>query len=65
MKAIVIDGYGGLDRLRLDERPDPVPGPGEVQINVRAGLGQSGQLEGPQGGAAAVLVAAIPVHPRR
>ncbi len=36
MKAIVIDGYGGLDRLRLDERPDPVPGPGEVLINVRA-----------------------------
>ena len=36
MKTIVIDGYGGLDRLRLDERPDPVPGPGELQINVRA-----------------------------
>ena len=36
MKAIVIDGYGGIDRLRLDERPDPVPGPGEVLINVRA-----------------------------
>jgi NADPH:quinone reductase-like Zn-dependent oxidoreductase len=36
MKAIVIDGYGGADRLRLEERPDPVPGAGEVLINVRA-----------------------------
>lgn len=36
MKAIVIDGYGGSDRLRLDERPDPVPGPGELLIQVKA-----------------------------
>ena len=36
MKAIVIDGYGGADRLRLDERPDPAPGAGEVLIDVRA-----------------------------
>jgi NADPH:quinone reductase-like Zn-dependent oxidoreductase len=36
MKAIVIDGYGGADRLRLDERPDPTPGAGEVLVNVRA-----------------------------
>lgn len=36
MRAIVIDGYGGADRLRLDERPDPVPGPGELLVNVRA-----------------------------
>jgi NADPH:quinone reductase-like Zn-dependent oxidoreductase len=36
MKAIVIDGYGGSDRLRLDERPDPVPGSGEVLVEVRA-----------------------------
>jgi NADPH:quinone reductase-like Zn-dependent oxidoreductase len=36
MRAIVMDGYGGGDRLRLAERPDPAPGPGEVLINVRA-----------------------------
>ena len=36
MKAIVIEGYGGIDRLRLDERPDPTPGPGELLIDVRA-----------------------------
>src|SRR5262249_20705137 len=36
MKAIVIDGYGGADRLRPEERPDPAPGAGEILINVRA-----------------------------
>jgi NADPH:quinone reductase-like Zn-dependent oxidoreductase len=36
MKAIVIDGYGGIDKLRLDERPDPAPGAGEILIDVRA-----------------------------
>lgn len=36
MKAIVIDGYGGSDRLRLADRPEPVPGPGELLIDVHA-----------------------------
>lgn len=36
MRAMVVDGYGDADRLRLDERPDPVPGPGELLVNVRA-----------------------------
>lgn len=36
MRAIVIDGYGGSDRLRLAERPDPSPGAGELLIDVRA-----------------------------
>ncbi len=36
MRAMVIDGYGGADRLRPDERPDPVPGPGELLVDVRA-----------------------------
>lgn len=36
MKAIVIDGYGGIDRMRLAERPDPTPGPGELLVAVRA-----------------------------
>ncbi|SRR5712692_3068472 len=34
MKAIVIEGPQG--RLRVEERPPPVPGPGEVVIGVRA-----------------------------
>jgi NADPH:quinone reductase-like Zn-dependent oxidoreductase len=36
MRAIVQDGYGGPERLRLAEVPAPVPGDGEVLIRVRA-----------------------------
>ncbi len=36
MKAIVIEGYGGADRLQVRERPDPKPGPGEILVRVRA-----------------------------
>ena len=36
MKAIEISSPGGPDVLRLVERPDPAPGPGEVLIQVAA-----------------------------
>ncbi len=36
MKAIVIEGYGGPDRLVLRERPDPKPGADEILVRVRA-----------------------------
>jgi len=36
MKAIVIDDYGGSDRLRLAEQPEPRPAAGEVLVRVRA-----------------------------
>jgi NADPH:quinone reductase-like Zn-dependent oxidoreductase len=36
MKAIVIDGYGGPERLLIREQPEPTPGPGELLIRVRA-----------------------------
>jgi NADPH:quinone reductase-like Zn-dependent oxidoreductase len=36
MRAVVITGHGGVDKLRGDERPDPVCGPGEVRIEVAA-----------------------------
>ena len=36
MKAIVITAYGGPEVLAVTELPDPVPGPGEVLIRVRA-----------------------------
>ena len=37
MKAIVIEGGSGpAQALTLAERPDPIPGPGEILIEVRA-----------------------------
>ncbi len=36
MKAIVIRAYGGPEELKLEERPDPAPGPGEVLVRVSA-----------------------------
>lgn len=36
MKAVVLTGTGGPEVLRVQERPDPPVGPGEVRIAVRA-----------------------------
>jgi len=36
MKAVEISAYGAPDVLRLGERPDPVPGAGELLIRVAA-----------------------------
>jgi NADPH:quinone reductase-like Zn-dependent oxidoreductase len=34
VRKIVIHSRGGYDRLQLETHPDPVPGPGEVRIDV-------------------------------
>ena len=36
MKAVVVHEHGGPEVLRYEERPDPVAGPGEVLIRIRA-----------------------------
>ncbi|MDQ1710886.1 MAG: hypothetical protein QOE45_336 [Frankiaceae bacterium] len=36
MQAIVLDGFGGPEVMRLADVPDPVAGPGEVLIDVAA-----------------------------
>ncbi len=36
VKAVRLHEFGGLDVLRLEEIDDPVPGPGEVSIRIRA-----------------------------
>src|SRR5687767_1203291 len=39
MLAWLMDGFDGIERLRLGEVPDPVPAPGEIVIDVAyAGL---------------------------
>ncbi|MHA6764200.1 zinc-binding dehydrogenase [Streptacidiphilus sp. PAMC 29251] len=36
MRAIVVREFGGPEQLRWEEVPDPVPGPGEVLVEVEA-----------------------------
>jgi NADPH:quinone reductase-like Zn-dependent oxidoreductase len=36
MKAIVLEGFGGVDQLQVEEVDDPQPGAGEVLVRVRA-----------------------------
>jgi len=36
MKAVFFQSHGGIDVLQYGELPEPVPGPGEVLIQVRA-----------------------------
>jgi NADPH:quinone reductase-like Zn-dependent oxidoreductase len=36
MRAAVFDRYGPPDVLRIADLPDPVPGPGELRVRVRA-----------------------------
>ncbi|MGE3818002.1 MAG: NAD(P)-dependent alcohol dehydrogenase [Isosphaeraceae bacterium] len=36
MRAIRVQRFGGPEHLSLDELPEPVPGPGEVAVRVRA-----------------------------
>ena len=36
MKVAAVKKPGGLDKLVIEERPDPTPGPGQVLVRVRA-----------------------------
>ncbi|MCE9672571.1 NADP-dependent oxidoreductase [Myxococcus stipitatus] len=36
MKAIVMTGYGDVDRLELQDMPEPAVGPGDVKVQVKA-----------------------------
>ena len=36
MRAIVLDGFGGPEAMHVGEVPEPVPGPGEVLVEVVA-----------------------------
>ncbi len=36
MRCVVVREHGGFDKLLLEERPVPAPGPGQVRVAVRA-----------------------------
>ena len=36
MRAVVLSGTGGPEKMIVEERPDPAVGPGEIRIEVRA-----------------------------
>ena len=36
MRAVLCESFSGIDHLKVGEKADPVPGPGEVVIDVRA-----------------------------
>ena len=36
MKALMCHAFGPIDSLRVEDRPSPVPGPGQVLIDVKA-----------------------------
>jgi putative PIG3 family NAD(P)H quinone oxidoreductase len=44
MKAVVIQGYGGPEVLELRDVPDPVPGPEDLLIDIRATAVNRGDL---------------------
>lgn len=44
MKAVRFHAYGGIDVLRVDEVARPVPGPGQVLVEVRAAGIQPGEV---------------------
>jgi len=37
MKAVRVNGFGGVDQLELVELPDPKPQAGQVRVRVEAG----------------------------
>ena len=49
MHAVVITEPGGPEVLRWTEVPDPVPGPGEVLIEVAAAGGKQGRHDAAPG----------------
>jgi D-arabinose 1-dehydrogenase-like Zn-dependent alcohol dehydrogenase len=36
MRAVVLTGYGGRDQLRVEDVPEPEPGPAEVLVQMAA-----------------------------
>jgi NADPH:quinone reductase-like Zn-dependent oxidoreductase len=59
-RAVQFDEYGGLDVLQVVEVPDPVPGPGEVLIRVKAASINPGEAKIRDGSLDAMFPATFP-----
>ena len=56
MKAVLLTGHGGPEKLVYGDTPDPVAGPGEVVVDVHAAsvnaaTADRGERDGREGGA--------------
>jgi NADPH:quinone reductase-like Zn-dependent oxidoreductase len=60
MRAVRFHGYGGVDVLRVEEVERPVPGPGQVLVEVRAAGIQPGEVMIREGARHARWPAAFP-----
>jgi NADPH:quinone reductase-like Zn-dependent oxidoreductase len=36
MRAVVLEQAYGIENLKLVERPDPVPGPGQIVVDINS-----------------------------
>lgn len=55
MKALLIRQFGGIDTLKIEDVPDPKPGPGDVLVRIKAAGVNSKDIwarSGPPGGKA-------------
>jgi NADPH:quinone reductase-like Zn-dependent oxidoreductase len=59
-KAVRFDGYGGLDVLRVGDIPRPVPGPGQVLVQVKAAGINPGEAKIREGLLASMFPATFP-----
>ncbi|MEY9214834.1 NADP-dependent oxidoreductase [Thermobifida halotolerans] len=61
MRAVILEGYGGPERLRTAQLPDPRPGPGQILVRAAASAVNPVDLEVRSGSAAANVSASFPM----
>lgn len=59
-RAVQFDEYGGLDVLQVVDVPDPVPGPGEVLVRVKAASINPGEAKIREGALHSMFPATFP-----
>ena len=62
MKAVRFDEYGDIDVLKVVDVPTPVPGPGQVLVQVKAAGINPGEAKIRDGPAAFQVAGHVPVR---